>query len=151
MARIAMIAAIYAALTISLAPISYGPIQIRIAEAMTVLPYYFPVATPGLFIGCLIANLFGGNGLLDVIFGSLATLIAALLSRRMPHPWLVPLPPVLVNAVVIGGVLHVTTGLPWWLLALEVGAGQLVSCYVLGLSLLYGIQRFWPNRDELER
>jgi uncharacterized membrane protein len=148
--RITMIAAIYAALTIALAPISYGEVQVRVAEALTVLPYYFPAAVPGLFIGCLIANLFGGNGLLDIVFGSLATLSAAWLSRRMPHPWLVPLPPVLINAVVIGAVLHVVLGIPWAILALQVGAGQLVSCYVLGLPLLYGIRRFWPNADDVQ-
>jgi len=116
-----------------------------------VLPYFFPAAAPGLFLGCLIANLFGGNGLLDVVFGSLATLAAALLSRRMPHPWLVPLPPVLINALVIGAVLHVTTGIPWYLLAFDVGLGELASCYILGLPLLYGIKRFWPHPEELQR
>lgn len=141
MAHVAMIAAIYAALTITLAPISYGPLQLRVAEAMTVLPYFFPAATPGLFLGCFLANLFGGYGWQDVVFGSLATLTAAMLSRRMPHPWLVPLPPVLVNALVIGAVLHFTTGLPILLLMLEVGLGQLGSCYGLGLPLLYTIKK----------
>lgn len=149
--RIAMIAAIYAALTIALAPISYGEVQVRVSEALTVLPYFFPAAVPGLFIGCLIANLFGGNGLLDIVFGSLATLSAAWLSRRMPHPWLVPLPPVLINAVVIGAVLHVILGIPWYILALQVGAGQLVSCYILGLPLLYAVRKFWPYPEDFKR
>ena len=141
-AHIAMIAAIYAALTIALAPISYGPVQLRVAEALTVLPYYYPMAAPGLFLGCFLANIFGGYGWQDVVFGSLATLTAALLSRRMPHPWLVPLPPVIVNAVIIGTLLHVVTGLPLTLLMLDVGLGQLASCYGLGLPLLYAIKKY---------
>ena len=74
-----MIAALYAALTITLAPISYGPIQFRVSEALTLLPWYRAEAVPGLFVGCLVANFFGGYGLVDMICGSMATLIAALL------------------------------------------------------------------------
>ena len=140
-ARTAMLAAIYAALTIFLAPISYGPIQLRMAEAMTVLPWFYPEATPGLFIGCIVANLAGGNGIWDVCFGSLATLTAAILSSRMKHIWLVPLPPVLVNALVVGAVLSRMFGLPFWLTAAEVGLGQIGACYLLGMPLLLFIQR----------
>lgn len=139
--RTAMVAAIYAALTIALAPISYGPLQFRVSEAMTVLPWLYPEAVPGLFLGCLVANLFGGNGLLDIIFGSLATLAAALLSRRIKNAWLVPLPPVLINAVVIGAMLSYVLGLPFWLTAAEVGLGQIGSCYILGLPLLFFLKR----------
>ncbi len=139
--RAAMVAAIYAALTVALAPISYGPLQFRVAEAMTVLPWLYPEAVPGLFVGCLVANFFGGNGLLDIVFGSLATLAAALLSRRIKKPWLVPLPPVLINAVVIGAMLSYVLGLPFLLTAAEVGLGQIGSCYVLGLPLLFFLKR----------
>lgn len=150
MMRGAMLAAIYAALTIVLAPISYGPVQLRVAEGLTVLPYFFPEAIPGLFLGCFLANLYGGYGLIDVVFGSLATLLAALLSRKMPHPWLAPLPPVVVNALVIGWILKVTLGLPFGLMALQVGLGQLLSCYVLGMPVLYGVKRFWPWPEEIK-
>ena len=79
----ALIGAIYAVLTIAFAPISYGQIQVRISEALTVLPFFTPAAIPGLFIGCIIANLYGGNGIIDIVFGSLATLGAAALSYKM--------------------------------------------------------------------
>ena len=77
----AILAAIYAVITIILAPISYGQIQVRISEALTILPYFTPAAIPGLFVGCIVSNIFGGGGLIDIVFGSLATLIAAILSR----------------------------------------------------------------------
>jgi uncharacterized membrane protein len=141
LARAAMLAAIYAVLTITLAPISYGPVQFRAAEAMTVLPWFYPEAAPGLFLGCLAANFFGGNGLPDVIFGSLATLAAALLTRRIKTPWLAPLPPVLINALVIGAMLSYLLGLPFLLTAVEVGLGQLGACYGLGLPLLFFLKR----------
>ena len=136
-----MLAAIYAALTIALAPISYGPLQFRVAEAMTVLPWFYPDAIPGLFVGCLIANLYGGYGIWDVVFGSAATLAAAWLTRRMKNLWLAPLPPVLVNAIVVGAILSVLEGLPFWLTAAEVGLGQFGACYALGLPLLLFLRR----------
>lgn len=148
--RTALFAAVYAVLTIVLAPISYGPLQLRAAEAMTVLPALFPEAVPGLFIGCFIANLFGGNGILDVIFGSLATLAAAFLTRKMKSPWLIPLPPVVINALVVATVLTFTTGLPWPLIALEVGAGQLGSCYVLGLPLYFMMNKRLAKKEDIQ-
>ena len=75
-----IIAALYAVLTISLAPISYGVYQIRVAEALTILPFVYPIAMIGLFVGCLVANIFGGNGLPDIVFGSLFTLLAGYLT-----------------------------------------------------------------------
>lgn len=139
--RGALLAAVYAALTVALAPLSFGALQFRAAEAMAVLPWLYPEAAPGLFVGCLIANLFGGNGVLDVVFGSLATLAAALISRRMKSPWLAPLPPVIINALVVGAVLSYALGLPYWLTATEVGLGQAGACYVLGMPLLFMIRR----------
>ena len=150
LARTAMFAAAYAALTILFAPISYGPLQMRISEAMTVLPWLYPEAVPGLFVGCLIANLFGGNGIWDIVFGSLATLAAAVLSRRMKRVWLAPFPPVAVNAVVIGAVLSRLLGLPFWLTAIEVGAGQVGACYILGLPLLLVLRRRAAGRKPPE-
>ncbi|MDK2934486.1 MAG: hypothetical protein PWP27_2296 [Clostridiales bacterium] len=103
----ALIAAIYAVLTISLAPFSYGIMQVRISEALTVLPFFTPAAIPGLFIGCLIANIYGGLGIIDIVFGSLATLIAAVLSYLLrKQKFLVPIPPIIVNAVVVGIILY---------------------------------------------
>ena len=142
----AIIAAVYAASTILFAPFSYGLMQVRISEALTVLPFLFPEAVPGLFVGCLIANLYGGNPL-DIIFGSLATLLAAFLTSRIKNKWLAPLPPVICNAVIVGSVLtHALIGTPdevHFLVAwLSVGVGELIACYVLGLPLLAFIKRF---------
>ena len=89
----AVIAALYVVLTMVFAPISFGPVQVRIAEALCIMPMFTPAAIPGLFIGCLIANLIGGGIMLDVIFGSLATLIGAVLGYMLrKNRWLVPLP-----------------------------------------------------------
>ncbi len=140
--RAAVIAALYAAVTLLLAPISYGPLQLRVAEALTLLPILTPAAVPGLFVGCLAANLLGGATALDVVFGSLATLAAALLTRRLRNrPLVAALPPVLVNALVVGAVLALAYNMPFWLTALEVGAGQLGACYALGLPIYYALRR----------
>ena len=91
----AVITALYVVLTMVFAPISFGPVQVRIAEALCILPMFTPAAIPGLFIGCLIANLIGGGIILDVIFGSIATLIGAVLGYMLrKNRWLVPLPSV---------------------------------------------------------
>jgi len=137
----ALIAAIYAVLTVAFAPISYGPLQVRISEALTVLPFFTPAAIPGLFIGCIIANLYGmlmgmGAGMLDVVFGSLATLLAAYLSYKMPKKWLVPLPPVVVNGVVVGLMLYYVLQLPLLATMGWVALGELVACYVIGYPLI---------------
>lgn len=137
----AILAAIYAVITIILAPISYGQIQVRISEALTILPYFTPAAIPGLFVGCIVSNIFGGGGLIDIVFGSLATLIAAILSRIMRKRWLVPLPPVVINGFVIGWVLYRVYGLPYWPSVGTVTAGQLVACYGLGYPLLLLLEK----------
>ncbi len=139
--QIALIAALYMAVTLIFYPISFHVVQIRVSEALTVLPFLFPNAIPGLTIGVFLANFVGGFGLVDMVFGSLATLIAALMTSRMPSPYLAPLPPVIVNALIVGGYLSVLTGMPLWVSILHVGGGQLISCYVLGLPLLYGLQK----------
>ncbi|HED23832.1 MAG TPA: QueT transporter family protein [Firmicutes bacterium] len=139
--RAAMIAAIYALLTVIFAPISYGMIQVRISEMLMVLPFFTGAAVPGLFVGCLIANIFGGYGILDVVFGSLATLFSAYLVTKIKRRWLVPLPPVIVNALIVGAVLHRVLELPFFLTAVWVGAGQLVACYGLGFPLLMILEK----------
>ncbi|MDR1954167.1 MAG: QueT transporter family protein, partial [Clostridiales Family XIII bacterium] len=107
----AVIGGVYAALTVVLAPISYGPMQARVSEALTVLPYFTPAAVPGLFIGCLAANIISPYGVPDMIFGSLASLLSAFLSYKLRNrPWLVPLPPVLVNGIIIGAMLYFVYG-----------------------------------------
>ena len=136
----AVIAALYAALTLLLAPISYGPIQLRLSEALTVLPILLPQAVPGLFVGCLIANLYTGM-LTDILFGSLATLLAAIgtyLLRKKPV--LAAACPVAANAVIVGLVLSMSFNLPVALTMLEVGIGEL-GAVLLGMLILSGIKR----------
>ncbi len=140
--RIAIIAALYAAVTIVLAPFSYGMIQVRVSEALTVLPFIFPESVLGLFIGCLIANIYGGLGAVDIIFGSVATLVAGYLTSKMPSILLAPLPPVVVNAVVVGFILNYVLEAPLLASMLYVGIGQLLACYFLGLPLLYLLKRY---------
>ncbi|HER23710.1 MAG TPA: QueT transporter family protein, partial [Candidatus Atribacteria bacterium] len=96
--RVAMVAAIYVVLNIIFAPISYGPIQVRIAEALVVLPFLDQSAILGLFLGCILANAYGGLGMVDIIGGSFCTLIAAYLTYKVKNPKFAPLPPVLINA-----------------------------------------------------
>ena len=143
LALAALIAAVYAVLTVALPIPQYSGVQLRVAEAMTVLPFLFPAATPGLFVGCFIANLFSPYPL-DILCGSAATLIACLLTQRMPNRWLAALPPVLCNAVIVGAEIAFSVmggfGAGFWpfyaMTALSVGLGELAVCYVLGLSLL---------------
>ncbi len=145
LARSALIAAAYALLVVFFAPLSYGPVQVRIAEALTLLPWLWVEAVPGLFLGCLIANLFGGFGLVDVIFGSSATLIAAVMSLLMHNKILAALPPVVVNALVVGGYLSYLTEVSFPFAAMYVGVGQAVACYALGLPLLAALERRFPG------
>ena len=138
----AVIAAIYAVLTLIFAFSSFAPSQVRISEALTILPAFTPAAIPGLFIGCLIANIIGSGNIFDIIFGSLATLLAAYLSYKMPRRWLVPLPPVVVNAVVVGIVLNRLFDVPLWLTMGQIGLGQLVACYGLGYLLMLRLDKY---------
>lgn len=146
-----LIAALYVALTLALAPIAFGPVQLRVSEALTALPLLLPEAVPGLFIGCLIANVFGNLlgmsvGPFDIVFGSLATLISAYLTYRLrKRPALGMAPPVLVNAVVVGLVLNLTLGFPLLLSMAQVGLGQAVACFALGLPLYYLMKKL-PGR-----
>ena len=137
----ALIAAIYVVLTyfISAFHLASGAIQIRISEALTVLPYFTPAAIPGLAVGCFLSNLLTGGLPMDVLFGSLATLIGAVGSYLLKkYKWLVPLPPVLANTIIVPYVLAYVYGaegsIPFFMVT--VGIGELISCYVLGMILL---------------
>lgn len=137
----ALVAAAYAVVTLLFAPISYGHIQVRISEALTVLPFLFPQAIPGLFVGCLIANFAGGFGIIDVVLGSSATLFAALLTAKMPNVYWAALPPVILNMFVVGGYLSFLLDLSFALCALYIGLGQVVACYFLGVPLVLLLER----------
>ncbi len=144
----ALIAALYVVLTYlaSMLGLSSGAIQIRFSEALTILPYFTPAAIPGLFIGCVIANLLSGAVIWDVIFGSAATLIGALgtylLCRKTKL--LAPLPPIIANTVIVPFVLTYAYGVPDGLpfLALTVGIGEIISCGVLGMILLKCLEKY---------
>lgn len=145
MVQSAMIAAIYVVLTVLFAPFGFGQIQVRIAEALTILPYFTPAAIPGLFVGCVIGNILGGAILPDIIFGSLATLIAAYFTYllRKHSKFLAPLPPIIANTVVIPFVLYYAYGinLPIPFMMLTVGVGEIISCGVLGMILLSALKK----------
>ena len=146
MTQAAMIAAIYVVLCIVFEPISYGAIQTRVAEALTVLPFFTPAAVPGLFIGCLAANLLGGGILLDVAFGSVATLIGAVGTYllRKKSRYLAPLPPIVANVLIIPFVLRYGYGdpLPIPFLMGTVGLGEILSCGMMGTVLLVVLSRY---------
>ncbi len=153
MAVSGVIAALYTVVTLALAPLSFANVQFRASEALTLLPLFTPAAIPGLTIGCIISNAVGvatGSniaGWLDVIFGSAATLIAAILTRLLRKiewkgiPFLAILPPVVLNALIVGGELAVVYELPFWLCALEVGAGELGVCVILGIPLVLALKK----------
>lgn len=138
-----IIAAIYVVLTL-INPFSFGPIQCRVSEAMTILPILFPQSIAGLFVGCLIANIFGSASLLDIIFGSIATLVAAILTYQLrKNKWLAILPPIIINGVVVGLVLHFTVNIPLLETILFVALGEAVAVIILGIPLL----RVLDNRN----
>ena len=144
----AVIAAIYVAVALAFEPIMFGPLQFRIPEALAVLPFIAPSTMFGLFIGCLIANIFGGFGLPDIVFGSLATLLAGFLTSKMRNKWLAPVPPILINALVIGLMLAFLYGAEpmaeFPIFALQVGIGQIGACYALGMPLLFAVTKVKP-------
>lgn len=144
----ATVAAIYIALTMLLAPISFGPVQCRVSEALCVLPIFTPYAIPGLFLGCLISNLIGGMGMFDIVFGSLTTLVAAYLTYKCRFNKILAIFfPVILNALVVGAYLSFiasASGFTWAGFALfgfQVGLGQVVSCYGIGFLLYYYITK----------
>ena len=145
MTQAAMIAAIYVVITVLFAPFGFGEIQVRIAEALTVLPYFTPAAIPGLFIGCFIGNVIGGAILPDIIFGSLATLIGACFTYllRKHNKFLAPLPPIIANTLIVPLVLHYAYGiaLPIPFMMLTVGIGEVLSCGVIGMILFATLQK----------
>ncbi len=146
MTQAAMIAAIYVVLTYVFAPFSFGEVQIRIAEALTILPVFTPAAIPGLFVGCIVGNILGGAILPDIIFGSIATLIGAIFTYQLRNKnrFLAPLPPIISNTVIVPFVLRYGYGvaLPIPFMMLTVGVGEVVGCGVLGLVLYTALNRY---------
>ena len=142
----AAIAAVYVVLTLVFAPFSYGEVQVRISEALTILPFFTPAAVPGLFVGCIIANILGGGIPVDIIFGSIATLIGAVFTYKLRNSskWLAPVPPIAANTVIVPFVLYYGYGvnLPIPLMMLTVGVGEIISCGVFGMILLAALSKY---------
>ncbi|MCI5730218.1 MAG: QueT transporter family protein, partial [Eubacterium sp.] len=131
----AMIAALYVVLTFVFSAFASGVVQVRVSEALTILPFFTPAAIPGLAVGCLLSNWLTGCVIWDVVFGSLATLIGALGSYALrKHQWLVPIPPIVANVIIVPLVLRYAYGAPDAIpfMMATVGAGEIISCYVLG-------------------
>ena len=152
LANAGMIAALYVVLTVLAAQfnLANGAIQVRVSEALTILPVFTAAAVPGLTVGCVLANLLTGCAAWDVVFGSFATLLGAIGTRMLKkQPLLAWIPPVVSNAVIVPIVLMKVYGVAdaWWFLVLTVGAGELISCGLLGLLLWKTAQRIPQIRD----
>lgn len=158
LAKAGVIAAVYTALTLLLSPFSFGAVQVRLSEMLTILPAYLPCAIPGLTVGCFLSNLIGLSmganpaGAWDLLLGTAATGLAALLSYALRRvrvkglPLLSTLPPVVFNALIVGTELWmVYGGFPWWLHVTWVALGQLVSCTVCG-TVLAAVLHKYGNR-----
>lgn len=147
----AMIAALYVVLSFAINAfgLASGAIQVRVSEALTILPYFTAYAIPGLTIGCLLFNLLSGAAILDVIFGTIATLIGAVCSYFLGKAakkakwmkFLVPAPPILANAFIVPWILKTAYGLTdaYWYLVATVGIGEVISCGMLGIVLMYAL------------
>lgn len=146
MAQAAMIAAIYVVITLMFAPFSYGEVQIRLSEALTILPVFTPAAVPGLFIGCLISNILGGCIVWDIIFGSLATLLGAVFTYTLRNnsKYLAPVPPIIANMLFVPYVLRYgyQVPLPIPFMMLTVGIGEIISCGLLGMILYAALNKY---------
>lgn len=166
LSRQAMIAAMYVVLSVALSPITYGAVQARISEALTLLPIYNPATIWAVTLGCFLTNLIGlftgANilGALDIIFGTLATLVAAFLTYKFRNiqlkglPILSVIPPILINAIVIGWELciMIAGGFSWPIFiaqAISVALGQALSCGVIGLVMVVGVINKNPKLKEL--
>lgn len=141
----AMIAAIYVVLVTIFNYWSFGPVQFRIAEALTILPYFTPAAIPGLFIGCLLSNILGGAIIADIFFGSVATLIGALGTYALrKHKFLTPLPPIIANTLIVPFVLKYGYGtseaIPY--MFVTVGLSEIIVCGVFGMILLSSLNKY---------
>jgi len=159
----AVIGALYAVLTLALSPVSYGPLQFRLSEVLCILPYFLPFTAWGLFFGCVIANLVSAAGILDIVFGSLATLISCLIMARLGKDGATLkteiaacLIPVIINGIIVGAVLcyALTDLMPWnnpvpfFIYAGDVALGELAVMLAVGLPLMRYLprQRFFAEQ-----
>lgn len=155
--KTAIIAALYAILTIILAPISYGPIQFRLSEVMVLLAFFDPFYIGGLTLGCLLSNILGGYGVMDIIFGTIATfmsvssisLTAKFLKQNKFSLLIASLWPTLFNGVIIGWMLNFVLGVPIFITMLQVAIGEFVVVTILGVSIAIIIKRKYGNKLSL--
>ncbi|MCC8066712.1 MAG: QueT transporter family protein [Clostridiales bacterium] len=143
----AVIAALYVVLTFlaNELGLANGNIQVRFSEALTILPFFTPAAIPGLYIGCLLANILTGCALPDIIFGPIATLLGALgtYALRRHSKWLAPIPPIVANAIVVPLVLLYGYGIrPLWFSFVTVTVGEVISCGIFGMILLIALSKY---------
>jgi len=143
----AMIAALYVVLTFlaNALGLASGVIQVRLSEMLTILPYFTSAAIPGVSIGCLLSNILTGCTIFDIVFGSFATLLGAYGSYLLrKHKFLVPLPPIIANVIIVPWILRLSYGLkdaiPYMMLT--VGIGEIISCGVLGMLLLFTLNKY---------
>lgn len=133
LARLALVAAMYAVLTVVIDPIAYGDFQCRISEALVLLCFYRRDYAPALIVGCFIANLFSPLGVIDWIVGPIATAIAVIPMYYMRNIYLAALLPVLSNGVIVGTELTIVLGKPIWLNMLTVALGELAAVGIIGV------------------
>jgi uncharacterized membrane protein len=141
MARAGIIAALYVVVTYVLAPVSFGPVQFRLSEALTLLPMLFAEAVPALYVGVLLANVLGGLGLWDILGGSAVTLAAAYITYYYRWTYVGYLAPVVLNALLIPAYLAPIFNLPYWPTVLTIGASEAVVVLVFGVPLVHLLRR----------
>ena len=152
--RVAFIAALYTVLTVMLAPISYGPVQFRLSEILVLFAFIDPIYIIGLTLGCLLSNMFGGFGLLDIIFGTLATFLsvsaisitARYIKSNMISLAVASLWPTIFNSVIVGWVISTTSNLPLFLTMLQVGIGEFVVVSIVGIPVFKLISDKFKNK-----
>lgn len=157
--KMAIVAALYTVLTVMLAPISYGVIQFRVSEVMVLLAFFDPLYIGGLTLGCLISNIFGGNGPMDIIFGTFATflsvtsisLTAKIFSNNKFSLILASLWPVLFNSIIIGWMLNVVAGAPLILAIIEVGISEFIIVSIIGVPLALLLRNKYGNTLNLAK
>lgn len=142
----AVIAALYVVLTLlaNAFGLANYAVQVRFSESLTILPFFIPAAIPGLVIGCFLSNILTGCMLLDIIFGTIATLLGALGTWALrKHKWLAPIPPIVANTIIVPFVLayvyQFEGSIPYFMLT--VGAGEVISCGILGMILLFALEK----------
>lgn len=146
----ALVAALYAGLTVGLAPISYMAVQFRLSEVLTLLAFVNPAFAPGLVLGTFIANLFSPLGLVDVVFGTLATLLSVGFMTRSKTLWQASLWPTLFNGIIVGLELHFVFGLPLLLTMAQVAVGEFVVVTLAGVPLFRQVLRHAPLSERLK-